>query len=169
MLAAHCGRQGGTPLQHLVKWCSSSGGGNWRGWTSPLKTILQIDRLQIGIENVGQESVLFRLALQDYVVEEEIAEPQRIGIAPLNTHLPAGHQVAQISWSGYKRSASDELYHASWNEQVQGSTDIRLPFAATILEANLDVLKDPSRLLLPDTVTWILRARASKYELRRYF
>ncbi|KAF5834057.1 hypothetical protein DUNSADRAFT_9407 [Dunaliella salina] len=83
----------------------------------------------------------------------------------LSTKLP----IISAGWSGYKRSASDELYHASWNEQVQGTTDIRLPFAATILEANSEVLEDPSRLLHPDTVTWILRARASKHELRRYF
>jgi len=50
-------------LRHCV--ASTTNSQNWRGWDSPLKSVCKVgEQVQVGIENVGQESILFRLALQ---------------------------------------------------------------------------------------------------------
>mmetsp|Transcript_36066 Transcript_36066/g.83589 ORF Transcript_36066/g.83589 Transcript_36066/m.83589 type:complete len:188 (+) Transcript_36066:94-657(+) len=55
--------------------------------------------------------------------------------------VPAFSPLLTLSWQGLFRSSSDELYHATF-ESIEGETEIRLPFPATIVQYNDALLDD---------------------------
>jgi hypothetical protein len=47
----------------------------------------------------------------------------------------AGEQLMKLHWEGFKRTASDELYHALW-ANVSDHRGLALPFAASVVGVN---------------------------------
>lgn len=72
--------------------------------------------------------------------------------------------VARLSWSGFTRTASDELYHAVW-ANARGVRSVALPVSGTVLARNEQVGAAPRAL---DEHTWLVKLRVDREELERW-
>jgi len=55
---------------------------------------------------------------------------------------PSSTLLARLHWEGFKRTASDELYHASW-ANVSDVRDVAVPFPATLVGLNAAAVGEP--------------------------
>ena len=78
--------------------------------------------------------------------------------------MKAGENLAHMHWEGFKRTASDELYHAVW-ANTSGERGISLPFAAKVVEYNPAALEDPYKVIGPSPEGWLVRVEVTSAEL----
>ena len=81
-------------------------------------------------------------------------------LVALGATAPAGSHVAHVHWDGYRRTASDELYHAVW-AHAKDVRRVGLPFAATVLAFNSDEAAVTSKH------GWIVKVRAAAADVLR--
>ena len=71
----------------------------------------------------------------------------------------AGETLLEISWRGFRRTASDELYHARW-ANAEGTREIAAPFDCVVREINEDAVRDPyGRVRGPETTLIVVESR----------
>lgn len=77
----------------------------------------------------------YRVAPSDYLLDSigDVINSNPGG--KVGTVVEAGQPLFTLDWEGYYRSASDELYHAIW-ENTEGSKHAVLACSATIVEVN---------------------------------
>lgn len=95
---------------------------------------------------------------------DAIGDPTSVTFPSIGEHVPAGRPVASVAWEGFQRSASDELYHAVW-ANAQGVKCITLPFSATVVKVNRQLVDQPDSLLGPNEVPWMVRVEARTSEV----
>ena len=93
----------------------------WLRTTSPTTCVVGLTRL--GVENLGK--VL------------KIQKPQ-----PVGSSVKSQSAVLQFTYEGYKRTASDELYHAVW-DTIEGDLELLSPVAGIIRSFNDQELFNP--------------------------
>ena len=76
----------------------------------------------------------------------------------------AGGNLASLHWEGFRRTASDELYHAVWSN-VSSRRPLALPFAASVVGFNGAAVADPYKTVTADAGGWVLRVTASRAAL----
>ncbi|KAG1662679.1 hypothetical protein FOA52_014605 [Chlamydomonas sp. UWO 241] len=96
-----------------------------------------------------------------------MGDPVSISSEHLCGHVvPPGAALAAVQWSGFSRTASDELYHAVWAHS-QGSRTVTLPFAATVEGVNPVLQAQPDELLSTDVAHWVVRVRVQASDFAR--
>jgi glycine cleavage system H lipoate-binding protein len=71
----------------------------------------------------------------------------------------AGETLLEITWRGFRRTASDELYHARW-ANAEGKREIPAPFDCVVREINADAVQDPyGNVRGPETTLIVVEAR----------
>jgi glycine cleavage system H lipoate-binding protein len=79
---------------------------------------------------------------------------------------PSSTLLARLRWEGFKRTASDELYHASW-ANVSDARDVAVPFAATLVGLNAAAVREPYKMISAAESGWVARVTASRDAMRR--
>jgi len=70
-----------------------------------------------------------------------------------------GETLARVHWSGYERTAGDELYHSRW-ANATGTRDVAAPFDCVVVRYNMDALRDPyANVRGPET--WLAEVEAA--------
>ncbi len=57
--------------------------------------------------------------------------------------------LATLKWSGFHRTAADELYHSLWSN-VNGTRNLRLPFPVTNIRFNDEMVQEAYKLCVPN-------------------
>lgn len=71
----------------------------------------------------------------------------------------AGETLLEITWRGFRRTASDELYHARW-ANAEGTREIPAPFDCVVREINEDAVRDPyGNVRGPETTLIVVESR----------
>lgn len=92
---------------------------------------------------------------------DALGDVTAVEVAPPGPVTPPA-PLARLSWSALTRSASDELYHATWGHAA-GVRDVVLPLAATLIERG--AAPRPAEL---DETTVLARLRVDAAELERW-
>ena len=71
-----------------------------------------------------------------------------------------------LSWEGFTRTASDELYHAVW-ANTEGVRKLSLPFQSQVVGFNDDALSDPYMVVGPSEKGWIAQIKVSRQVLEQ--
>ena len=75
-----------------------------------------------------------------------------------------GDAVLKAHWTGFARSASDELYHATW-ANAKGVREVVMPFDGVVVRFNAEALKDAYGAVRgPET--WLVEVAASENSAR---
>ena len=82
-------------------------------------------------------------------------------LVPEGVAVGAGETIANLHWEGFRRTASDELYHAMW-ANVSDNRTISLPFAASVVGVNAAAMEDPYKAVTPSDSGWVVRVKASR-------
>jgi hypothetical protein len=70
-----------------------------------------------------------------------------------------GETLVKAHWDGFSRSASDELYHATW-ANASGVREVKMPFDGRVVRFNVEALKNPyMNVRGPDT--WLVEIAAA--------
>ena len=69
-----------------------------------------------------------------------------------------------LTWEGFTRTASDELYHAVWANS-SGVRKFSLPFQSEVIGFNQDAVADPYKVVGPSEKGWIVEVKVSKQVL----
>ena len=56
--------------------------------------------------------------------------------------------LATLKWSGFHRTAADELYHSLWSN-VNGTRHLKLPFPVTNVRFNDEMVREAYKLCVP--------------------
>ena len=56
--------------------------------------------------------------------------------------------LATLKWSGFHRTAADELYHSLWSN-VNGTRHLKLPFPVTNIRFNDEMVREAYKLCVP--------------------
>tara|TARA_B100000767_G_scaffold63016_1_gene59042 strand:- start:134 stop:1021 length:888 start_codon:yes stop_codon:yes gene_type:complete len=76
-----------------------------------------------------------------------------------------GHEnMCLLTWEGFTRTASDELYHAVWANS-SGVRKFSLPFQSEVIGFNQDAVADPYKVVGPSEKGWIVEVKVSKQVL----
>jgi len=89
---------------------------------------------------------------------EEIGDVVRVRAATEKEKLPPHGRLVELHWEGYKRSSSDELYHARW-ESAEGTASLQLPFAATVTATNAEALAENGARV---DEQWLVQVRCAR-------
>jgi glycine cleavage system H lipoate-binding protein len=109
--------------------------------------------------------VLVRVGLADRAFDE-IGDVKAITrLAETGKRVSRGETVGVLKWEGFKRTASDELYHAVW-ANATGNRDFTIPFTCEILAFNEKALADPFKVVCGAEVGWIVECRVTLSEIR---
>ena len=73
--------------------------------------------------------------------------------------IPDGVPLCMLHWEGFKRTASDELYHAQW-ANATGDRPLTLPFAAAVVAVNQSAISDAYKTITGEESGWIYKVRA---------
>ena len=73
--------------------------------------------------------------------------------------IPEGVPLCMLHWEGFKRTASDELYHAQW-VNATGDRPLTLPFAAAVVAVNQAAISEAYKTIKADESGWIYKVRA---------
>ena len=86
-------------------------------------------------------------------------------LAPAGASVAASAPLATLEWEGFRRTASDELYHASW-ANVSGARPLALPFPSDVVEANDAVVGDPYAKMTAGAEGWVAAVEVTTEALR---
>lgn len=78
--------------------------------------------------------------------------------------VPAGAPLAKLHWEGFRRTASDELYHAVW-ANAEGIRALSLPFPSTVTRVHREAAEDPYRHVTPGPRGWVVEVSATQSAL----
>ena len=110
-------------------------------------------------------TMLVRVGLAERAFDE-IGDVKAITrLAETGFRLSRGETVCVLKWEGFKRTASDELYHAVW-ANATGNRDFTMPFTCEILAFNEKALADPFKVVCGAEVGWIVECRVTLSEIR---
>lgn len=76
----------------------------------------------------------------------------------------AGGKIMNLHWEGFRRTASDELYHAIW-ANVSDYRGLSLPFAASVVDVNGRAMADPYKTVTAGEGGWVVKVTASRAAL----
>lgn len=109
--------------------------------------------------------VLVRVGLADRAFDE-IGDVKAITrLAETGKRVSRGETVGVLKWEGFKRTASDELYHAVW-ANATGNRDFTMPFTCEIVAFNEKALADPYRVVCGTEKGWIAEVRVTRAALQ---
>ena len=91
----------------------------------------------------------------DLIGDAERMEP----VAATGVEVKRGEAVARVRWSGFERTAGDELYHAKWANS-SGTREVPAPFSGTVVRYNIEALKNPYRYIRGPEA-WLFEMEAS--------
>jgi glycine cleavage system H lipoate-binding protein len=69
-----------------------------------------------------------------------------------------GETLARVHWSGFTRTAGDELYHSRW-ANASGTREIAAPFDVKVVRYNMEALRDPY-MNVRGPETWLAEVEA---------
>ena len=109
--------------------------------------------------------VLVRVGLADRAFDE-IGDVKAIArLAETGTSVCRGENVCVLRWEGFKRTASDELYHAVW-ANASGDRDFTAPFTCDVVAFNEKALADPYGVVCGTEKGWIVEVRVTRGALQ---
>ena len=109
--------------------------------------------------------VLVRVGLADRAFDE-IGDVKAITrLAETGKRVSRGETVGVLKWEGFKRTASDELYHAVW-ANATGDRDFTAPFDCDVVAFNEKALADPYKVVCGTEKGWIVEVRVTRAEIR---
>ena len=113
----------------------------------------------------SDEFVFVRVGLADRAFDE-IGDVKAIaGVAAAGSRLRRGENFCVLSWEGFKRTASDELYHTVW-ANASGDRDFAAPFACEVVDVNASALADAYSVVCGSEKGWIVEVRVTREALR---
>ena len=113
----------------------------------------------------SDEFVFVRVGLADRAFDE-IGDVKAIAaVAAAGSRLRRDENVCVLSWEGFKRTASDELYHAVW-ANASGDRRFAAPFACEGVEINASALADPYGVVCGTEKGWIAEVRVTRAALQ---
>jgi glycine cleavage system H lipoate-binding protein len=113
----------------------------------------------------SDEFVFVRIGLADRAFDE-IGDVKAIAaVAAAGSRLRRDENVCVLSWEGFKRTASDELYHAVW-ANASGDRRFAAPFACEVVEINASALADPYGVVCGTEKGWIAELRVTRAALQ---
>jgi len=75
---------------------------------------------------------------------------------PTSAEVSAGATLCSLRWTGFSRTASDELYHATW-ANISGTHNLRSPLPGTLLLTNAALQPDKV-----DARSWLAQMSCSR-------
>ena len=109
----------------------------------------------------NHEFVFVRVGLADRAFDE-IGDVKVIaGVAAVGSRLRRHENICVLSWEGFKRTASDELYHAVW-ANASGDRDFAVPFPCEVVDFNASALADPYSVVCSTEKGWIVEVRVTR-------
>ena len=109
----------------------------------------------------NHEFVFVRVGLADRAFDE-IGDVKVIaGVAAVGSRLRRHENICVLSWEGFKRTASDELYHAVW-ANASGDRDFAVPFPCEVVDFNVSALADPYSVVCSTEKGWIVEVRVTR-------
>ena len=98
---------------------------------------------------------------------DEIGDVRSIRVVqPVGSKVEADATMCVLSWEGFKRTASDELYHAVW-ANATGERDFAAKFPCEIVNHNERALQDPYAVVCSTEKGWICEVAVSKASLEK--
>ena len=82
----------------------------------------------------------------------------------VHTTIAKHENLLVLRWEGFKRTASDELYHAVW-ANTEGVRNFRLPFQSEVVKFNKNALADPYKTVGPSEKGWIAEISVDRHVL----
>jgi|TARA_B110000977_G_scaffold11597_3_gene14971 glycine cleavage system H lipoate-binding protein len=111
-----------------------------------------------------EDVVVFRVGLADRAFDL-IGDVKGMDKAvKVHTTIAKHENLLVLRWEGFKRTASDELYHAVW-ANTEGVRNFRLPFQSEVVKFNKNALADPYKTVGPSEKGWIAEISVDRHVL----
>lgn len=94
---------------------------------------------------------------------KRMKEEKLIGMSGGDELIKNEEIIARMKWTGFHRTAADELYHSLWSN-VNGVRDLKLPFEVRNVRFCEDVVENAYQKCVPGKTIFSCEARASGIE-----
>ena len=104
-------------------------------------------------ESSGNKNVSVAVAISDFGFDKigdvlQIEKKVLKNSQTKNEFIENETSLATLKWSGFHRTAADELYHSLWSN-VNGTRHLKLPFPVTNVRFNDEMVREAYKLCVP--------------------
>jgi hypothetical protein len=113
---------------------------------------LTIERFLSNKEDDDDEEVSVSVAVSDFgfdKIGDVLAIEKKAEKEAPKTFIKNETSLATLKWSGFHRTAADELYHSLWSN-VNGVRDLKLPFRVRNVRFNDEMVQEAYKLCVPN-------------------
>mmetsp|Transcript_23980 Transcript_23980/g.75058 ORF Transcript_23980/g.75058 Transcript_23980/m.75058 type:complete len:213 (+) Transcript_23980:70-708(+) len=110
------------------------------------------------------ETMLLECGITEHALDTIGDIEKFIMVAEQGEAVGPNAMLANLFWSGYVRSASDEIYHARWGN-VEGTHGLSLPVGGRVIAFNQEVVEDPDKALTCSEDPWVVKLEVGTGEV----